>query len=153
MRAIGDGIPSRERPSSWMWPEGPQYLSPGHRPGKAGRNPVCRPERAQQRHLIVPFQGVGSGLASTPREMPWAKIFQPFRLNRGPTNFLTVLILLLGAGVARAESALPRPLREVGFDQRLNEQVPLDLAFRDEAGRPVHLGDYFDGKPVILVLA
>ena len=41
----------------------------------------------------------------------------------------------------------------VGFDQRLNEQVPLDLAFRDEAGQPVKLGDYFGDKPVILVLA
>jgi protein SCO1/2 len=48
---------------------------------------------------------------------------------------------------------LPPVLREVGFDQRLDEQVPLDLAFKDEAGRPVRLGDYFDGKPVILVLA
>jgi protein SCO1/2 len=41
----------------------------------------------------------------------------------------------------------------VGFDQRLDAQVPLDLMFRDEAGRSVRLGDYFDGKPVILVLA
>jgi protein SCO1/2 len=41
----------------------------------------------------------------------------------------------------------------VGFDQRLNEQVQLDLEFRDEAGRPVRLRRYFHGKPVILVLA
>jgi protein SCO1/2 len=44
-------------------------------------------------------------------------------------------------------------LREVGFDQRLNEQVPLELEFRDEAGRTVRLADCFDGKPVVLVLA
>jgi protein SCO1/2 len=31
--------------------------------------------------------------------------------------------------------------------------VPLDLKFRDEQGREVRLGDYFQGKPVILVLA
>jgi protein SCO1/2 len=53
----------------------------------------------------------------------------------------------------RAESGLPPILRQVGFDQRLNEQVPLDLQFRDEAGQTVQLGDYFTTKPVILVLA
>jgi protein SCO1/2 len=41
----------------------------------------------------------------------------------------------------------------VAFDQRLNEQVPLDLVFRDEEGRAVQLGHYFGTKPVILVLA
>ena len=48
---------------------------------------------------------------------------------------------------------LPPALREVRFDQRLNDQVPLDLEFVDETGRPVQLGDYFGEKPVILVLA
>lgn len=48
---------------------------------------------------------------------------------------------------------MPGPLRQVGYDQRLGEQVPLDLPFRDEAGRPVRLGDYFGKRPVILVLA
>jgi len=52
-----------------------------------------------------------------------------------------------------AEPSLPPALHGVGFDQRVNEQVPLDLAFHDEAGREVRLGDYFHGKPVILVLA
>jgi protein SCO1 len=52
------------------------------------------------------------------------------------------------------EPSLPRSLRDVGFDQRLNEQVPLDLHFKDEAGRDVCLADYFGhGKPIILVLA
>jgi protein SCO1/2 len=62
------------------------------------------------------------------------------------------LLLALG-NVAHAEAVLPPPLRGVGFDQRLGAQVPPDLMFRDEAGRAVRLGDYFDGKPVILVLA
>ena len=34
----------------------------------------------------------------------------------------------------------------------MNEQVPLDLPFRDEAGNQVRLGQYFDSRPVILVL-
>ena len=60
---------------------------------------------------------------------------------------------LLAAGTVRGQATLPPILRSVGFDQRLNEQVPLDLAFHDEAGRTVRLGDYFHDKPVILVLA
>jgi len=50
-------------------------------------------------------------------------------------------------------TTMPGPLRQVGYDQRIGEQVPLDLAFRDEAGRAVRLGDYFQKRPVILVLA
>lgn len=50
-------------------------------------------------------------------------------------------------------TTMPGPLREVGYDQRIGQQVPLDLAFRDEAGRDVRLGNYFQKKPVILVLA
>lgn len=50
-------------------------------------------------------------------------------------------------------TTMPGPLREVGYDQRIGEQVPLGLAFRDEAGRAVRLGDFFGKKPVILILA
>jgi protein SCO1/2 len=49
-------------------------------------------------------------------------------------------------------SVLPKPLREVGYDQRLNEQVPLDIPFVDEAGRAVRLGDFFGSRPVVLAL-
>lgn len=45
------------------------------------------------------------------------------------------------------------PFTEVGIDQHLNEQVPLDLTFRDETGKTVQLRDYFGEKPVILSLA
>jgi len=50
-------------------------------------------------------------------------------------------------------SQMPGPLKQVGYDQRLGNQVPLGLAFRDEAGKPVHLSDYFGPRPVLLVLA
>ncbi len=46
----------------------------------------------------------------------------------------------------------PPPTTEVGFDQKLGEQVPLDLVFRDETGRDVKLSRYFGGRPVILHL-
>jgi protein SCO1/2 len=49
-------------------------------------------------------------------------------------------------------SVVPKPLREVGFDQNLNQQIPLDVPFADEQGRRVRLGDYFDGRPVVLAL-
>jgi protein SCO1/2 len=47
----------------------------------------------------------------------------------------------------------PRALRDVGFDQRLGERIPLEATFRDEEGRTVRLGDYFGKKPVVLLLA
>ena len=40
-------------------------------------------------------------------------------------------------------SVIPPPLREIGFDQNLNHQVPLDVELRDERGRVVRLGEYF----------
>ena len=49
-------------------------------------------------------------------------------------------------------TAKPGLLGKVGIDQRLNQQVPLDLPFTDEAGRDVRLGDYFGKRPVILAL-
>jgi protein SCO1 len=51
------------------------------------------------------------------------------------------------------DNGLPAALNNVGIDQRLNEQIPLDLVFRDEAGRDVRLADYFNkGRPVIISL-
>ena len=50
-------------------------------------------------------------------------------------------------------SQLPANLRDVKVEQKLGSQVPLDLVFRDELGRPVRLGDAIGGKPVLLTLA
>ncbi|HEX4603393.1 MAG TPA: SCO family protein [Candidatus Angelobacter sp.] len=46
----------------------------------------------------------------------------------------------------------PSILDQVGLDQRLNQQVPLDLAFVDDNGQAVQLQQYFGSKPVILML-
>jgi len=47
--------------------------------------------------------------------------------------------------------ALPGALAGVGIDQRLNQQLPLDVNLKDEYGRDVKLRDFFKaGKPVIL---
>src|SRR5262249_13909256 len=77
-----------------------------------------------------------------------------------PCLLLAVLILLSGSALAQlapapsgvAQQGLPGPLRDVGIDQKLDQQVPLDLVFRDETGTPVRLGQYFGSKPVILTL-
>jgi protein SCO1/2 len=65
---------------------------------------------------------------------------------------LTICTAISFASVAdnRAE---PAALQGIGFDQRLNQQVPLDANFIDESGKSVRLGEYFGSKPVILVLA
>ena len=46
----------------------------------------------------------------------------------------------------------PPYLTNVGIEQHLDGQVPADLAFVDDTGRPVKLGDYFGKKPLILNL-
>jgi protein SCO1/2 len=46
----------------------------------------------------------------------------------------------------------PAELQKIDFEQKLDAQVPLDLPFRDEAGRPVQLRQYFGARPVILTL-
>lgn len=46
----------------------------------------------------------------------------------------------------------PELLKQVGIDQKLNSSIPLDLMFRDEHGKSVLLGQYFNSKPVILAL-
>jgi protein SCO1 len=46
----------------------------------------------------------------------------------------------------------PQLLKDVGVDQKLNDVIPLDLAFRDETSTPVKLRQYFGQKPVILSL-
>jgi len=58
----------------------------------------------------------------------------------------------LGPAPPPPRQATPGILQEIGFDQRLGEPLPLDLAFKDETGKDVRLGDYFGKKPVVLSL-
>jgi protein SCO1/2 len=56
----------------------------------------------------------------------------------------------------RADSTTPQTpdevIKRVGFDQKLNAQVPLNAVFRDENGQQVRLGQYFGEKPVMMIL-
>ena len=48
-------------------------------------------------------------------------------------------------------TGLPTALRDVRIEQKLDQQLPLELVFRDEKGQQVKLGQYFGGhKPVVL---
>jgi protein SCO1 len=76
-------------------------------------------------------------------------------------RYLSLLVLLATAAWPQAMSkgiisppANVRPpyLENVGIEQRLDAQVPPDLAFTDDSGKPVKLGDYFGKKPLILNL-
>jgi len=64
-----------------------------------------------------------------------------------------VVLAAVGPTSAHDERADARPLalRDVAFDQRVNERIPLDPVFRDDEGKPVRLGAYFGQKPAILV--
>ena len=75
----------------------------------------------------------------------------------------TVLAMVLlaatawGQGMSKGIMSPPsnvRPpnLQNVGIEQHLDAQVPADLAFVDDAGHAVKLGDYFGKKPLILNL-
>jgi protein SCO1/2 len=72
----------------------------------------------------------------------------------------TVILLALPALAAAQMGPVPPPprqatpgvLQEIGFDQKLGDTIPLDLAFKDETGKDVRLGDYFGRKPVVLSL-
>jgi protein SCO1/2 len=46
----------------------------------------------------------------------------------------------------------PSVLNGVGIAQHLNQQLPLDLTFTDDAGKQIQLGSYFGKKPAILAL-
>lgn len=72
---------------------------------------------------------------------------------------LIVLVLALSVLPAIAQMAdpssdrLPPQLGYVAIEQRLDQQVPLELPFRDETGKTVLLGNYFQpDRPVLLSL-
>ena len=64
-------------------------------------------------------------------------------------------LTLVGALSALAQ-APPAPNinsdSNIGIDQKLDAQIPLDLDFTDETGKKVKMGDYFGHKPVVLAL-
>ena len=74
---------------------------------------------------------------------------------RSLTLALILLTLITGSVSAHPdhpEHEVPPLLRNVDVTQRLDSSVPLNLSFKDEAGKAVRLGQYVHEKPVILTL-
>lgn len=64
-------------------------------------------------------------------------------------------LALPGAGDANkmGSSVAQATVGEIGIDQKIDAQLPLDAQFRDEKGNAVTLGQYFTpGKPVMMTL-
>jgi len=48
-------------------------------------------------------------------------------------------------------TGLPEPLKKIGIEQKLGSQLPLETVFKEESGREVKLGEFFNrGRPVVL---
>src|SRR4029077_6512222 len=57
------------------------------------------------------------------------------------------------APAPKMDNTLPKGLENVGIDQKLDTQIPLDLAFADENGNAVRLRDLMHkDRPVVLSL-
>jgi protein SCO1/2 len=93
--------------------------------------------------------------------------FRPRPVRRAVASALVAAAITLSVAVPAtaqpsAPMSVPPPgpaaavqvpmLREVGIDQKLYQQIPLDLVFTDEAGREVRIGEYFTKRPVVLAL-
>lgn len=70
---------------------------------------------------------------------------------------------MLAPVFAQGQSTAPQPgasarfdsinaATDIGIDQRMNSQVPLDVTFRDETGETKPLGSFFGKRPVWLVM-
>lgn len=108
-------------------------------------------ERSQRRGR----RGAESPFISAPRRL--CDLCVKFSFLETARAFLLIPLaatMLAFAAPARGQSSSTKPpaLRDVGIDQKMNAQVPLDVTFHDETGSTVRLGDYFHGKPLILSL-
>jgi protein SCO1/2 len=74
---------------------------------------------------------------------------------RAALALIVLFVVLAAPRAARAQIAgMPPELAHVGVNEHLDGPLPLDTAFRDHTGKPVKLGDFFDGKrPVVLTFA
>jgi protein SCO1 len=63
-----------------------------------------------------------------------------------------ILFLIAARAIAPAiQSLSDQTLLQIQFDQKPGAQISSDLAFRDETGKSIHLGDYFGRRPTILI--
>jgi protein SCO1/2 len=69
------------------------------------------------------------------------------------TTALTAALSIAATATAQLNLGVPEELKGVDIIEHLNEPLPLDTRFIDDAGNPVTLRDYFRGeRPVLLQL-
>lgn len=73
-------------------------------------------------------------------------------MNRIVAVVAILVLVMFSTGLGQMGAPATRAFNEVGIDQNLDTQIPLDLQFFDETGDTVRLGDYFGRKPVIISL-
>jgi protein SCO1/2 len=66
--------------------------------------------------------------------------------------FWAVALPLLLVGHSYAQNYTQELVKRISIDQKLGDQLPLDLEFVDENGHAVQLRDYFGEKPIVLTL-
>jgi protein SCO1/2 len=101
--------------------------------------------------------GVILSVAALQAERRISRVLKPGSQYRTLLSLLLLTATALGQGMSKGIMSPPsnvRPphLQNVGIEQHLDAQVPADLAFTDDSGRAVKLGDYFGHKPLILNL-
>ena len=66
--------------------------------------------------------------------------------------FSALTLPLLLAGQTGAQNYTQQLQKSIGIDQKLGDQIPLDLEFTDSSGERVSLRQYFGQKPIVLTL-
>lgn len=95
--------------------------------------------------------GTGAALAQSPAPASPSSPPSP----QPPQQFMQYGLAPAQPGTASGQltqGGMPSPFQRIGFDQKVGQQVPADLVFRDETGRTVRLGDYYGKRPVVLSL-
>ena len=62
------------------------------------------------------------------------------------------LILALAANALEVSGQADEKKSEVGVDEKLGQNIPLNISLLDEYGKPVRLGEMTGGKPIVLSL-
>ncbi len=150
---------SHQPPPGWSGLERRQQMGPGY--ARARPETLAKPARRNSSRAAA-RSAAGSGNEQSGRgaepeiailDGTWAVVVanggEGVRIQR---TFILVIALMVGwTHPASAHEGHVHP-EDITVEQRLNEQVPPDLAFRDETGRAVQLGDYLGERPVLLTM-
>lgn len=69
-----------------------------------------------------------------------------------PAVLAVIALCLFSSAALEAQLLTKEQIEKIGIDQHLDEELPLNLVFKDEQGQQVKLEQYFGSKPVVLTL-